>query len=88
MAQRLDGTLRVTVTDKMGAVILDAKVTVTNLGKGTTEEVATNESGGYSATHLIPDNYKVRIEAAGFKAYEIASVRVDADTAVRADARP
>ena len=29
-AQRLDGTLRVTVTDKTGATIDDARVTVTN----------------------------------------------------------
>jgi hypothetical protein len=31
-AQRLDGTLRLTVTDKTGATIDDAKVTVTNAG--------------------------------------------------------
>src|SRR6266849_6076176 len=85
--QAVYGSIVGTVTDAQGAGVAAAKVTVTNLGKGTTEEVATNESGGYSATHLIPDNYKVRIEAAGFKAYEIASVRVDADTAVRADAQ-
>src|SRR6266849_4533803 len=83
--QAVYGSIVGTVTDAQGAGVAAAKVTVTNLGKGTTEEVATNESGGYSATHLIPDNYKVRIEAAGFKAYEIASVRVDADTVVRVD---
>jgi outer membrane receptor protein involved in Fe transport len=60
---------------------------VTNLTKGTTEETTSNESGLYSVTHLIPDNYKIRIEASGFKAHEIASVRVDVDTTVRADAQ-
>ena len=45
-----------------------------------------NENGGFSVTHLIPDNYRIRIEAPGFKAYDITSVRVDADTTVRADA--
>jgi outer membrane receptor protein involved in Fe transport len=55
--------------------------------KGTTEEATTNESGGYSVTHLIPDTYKVHIEAAGFKAYEVASARVDVDSTVRVDAQ-
>ena len=33
-AQRLDGTLRITVSDSTGAGILDAKVTVTNEATG------------------------------------------------------
>jgi outer membrane receptor protein involved in Fe transport len=83
--QAVYGSISGTVTDAQGAGVAGAKVTVTDLSKGTVEEASTNESGNYSVTHLIPDNYKIRIEAPGFKAYEIASVRVDADTAVRAD---
>src|SRR6202030_3061866 len=83
--QAVYGSIAGTVTDAQGAGVAGAKVTVTDLSKGTVGETTTNESGNYSVTHLIPDNYKIRIEAAGFKAYEIASVRVDADTAVRAD---
>ena len=83
--QAVYGSIAGTITDAQGAGVAGAKVTVTDLSKGTVEESTTNESGNYSATHLIPDNYKIRIEAPGFKAYEIASVRVDADTAVRAD---
>src|SRR6266581_476157 len=64
-----------------------AKVTVTNISKGTTEEATTNESGGYSVTHLIPDSYKIHVEAAGFKAYDVVSARVDVDTVVRVDAQ-
>src|ERR1700682_3545887 len=83
--QAVYGSISGTVTDAQGAGVAGAKVTVSNLSKGTAEETTTNESGNYSVTHLIPDSYKIRIEAPGFKAYEIASVRVDADTAVRAD---
>src|ERR1700730_4450483 len=83
--QAVYGSIAGTVTDAQGAGVAGAKVTVTDLSKGTVEEATTNESGNYSVTHLIPDNYKIRIEAPGFKAYESASVRVDADTAVRAD---
>jgi Carboxypeptidase regulatory-like domain/TonB dependent receptor len=85
--QAVYGSIAGTVTDPQGAGVAGAKVTVTNLTKGTSEETTTNESGAYSVTHLIPDNYKIRIESSGFKAYEIATVRVDVDTTVRADAQ-
>ena len=84
--QAVYGNLVGAVTDPQGNAVAGAKVTVTNTAKGTTEETTTNESWNYSVTHLIPDSYKVHVEAAGFKAYDIASVRVDADTTVRADA--
>src|SRR6267154_1592439 len=63
------------VTDAQGSGEAGAKV------------VVTNESGNYKVTHLIPDSYRIRIEAPGFKAYEIENVGVSADTSVRADAQ-
>src|SRR5437899_458149 len=85
--QAVYGGIVGTVTDPQGNAVAGAKVTVTNLSKGTTEEAATNESGSYSVTHLIPDNYKVHIEAPGFKAHDVASARVDVDSVVRVDAQ-
>jgi len=84
--QAVYGNLVGAVTDPQGNAVAGAKVTVTNTAKGTTEETTTNESGNYSVTHLIPDSYKVHVEAPGFKAYDIPNIRVDADTTVRADA--
>ena len=86
LGQAVYGNLVGTVTDPQGNAVAGAKVTLTNTAKGTLEEATTNESGNFSVTHLIPDTYKVHIEAPGFKAYDITSVRVDADTSVRADA--
>src|SRR5438876_4611357 len=85
--QAVYGGIVGSVTDPQGNAVAGAKVTVTNISRGTTEEAVTNESGGYSVTHLIPDNYKVHIEAPGFKAYDVASARVDVDTVVRVDAQ-
>src|ERR1700737_2707946 len=85
--QAVYGSITGTVTDTQGAAGSGAKVTVTNNTKGTSEEATPNESGNYSLPHLIPDTYKPRVEAPGFKASELASVRVDADTVVRADAQ-
>jgi len=87
LGQAVYGSLVGVVTDPQGNAVAGAKVTVTNISKGTTEETATNESGNFSVTHLIPDNYKVHIEAAGFKGYDVASARVDVDTVVRVDAQ-
>src|SRR5262245_16968008 len=85
-AHAVCGGIAGSVTDAQGNAISGAKVTVTNVGKGTTEETTTNESGLYTVSHLIADEYKIRIEATGFKAYEVPNIRVSADTVVRADA--
>jgi outer membrane receptor protein involved in Fe transport len=86
LGQAIYGNLIGTVTDPQGNAVAGAKITVTNISKGTVEEAVSNESGGWSVTHLIPDSYKIHVEAPGFKGYDITSVRVDADTSVRADA--
>ena len=38
-----------------------------------------------TVTHLIPDTYKIKVEAKGFKVYEVASVPVSADTSAHVD---
>ena len=83
--QAVYGSITGTVTDPQGNAVAGARVTVTNISKATTAEVLSNESGSYTVTHLIPDNYKVHIEAPGFKAYDVPSARVDVDTVVRVD---
>src|SRR5690348_15577127 len=83
--QAVYGGIVGTVTDPQGNAVAGAKVTVTSLSKGTTEAAVTNEVGAYSVTHLIPDNYKVHVEATGFKATDVASARVDVDTVTRVD---
>jgi hypothetical protein len=83
--QAVYGSVIGSVTDSQGAAVAGAKVTVTSTTKGTTEEATTNESGNFTVTHLLPDTYRITIEAAGFKKQDIASVAVFADTASHAD---
>src|SRR5713226_8299226 len=85
-AQAVFGNILGTVTDGQGNAVTGAKVTVTSIGKNTVFEAVTNESGNFSVTHLIPDNYRVHIEATGFKAYDVASVAVSADSSVTLEA--
>ena len=86
LAQAVFGSIIGTVTDPQGAAVSGAKVIVTSVTKNTSEETTTNESGNYSVTHLIPDTYKIRIEAPGFKATDIPVVQVSADTAATVNA--
>src|SRR6266404_8124272 len=86
LAQAVYGSILGTVTDPQGGAVSGAKVTVTSVTKSTVVETTTNESGNYTVTHLIPDVYKVHIEAQGFKTTDIPSVQVSADTSAHVDA--
>jgi len=84
--QAVFGSIIGTVTDPQGNAVVGAKVTVTSTTKNTVLETTSNESGNYAVTHLIPDTYKVHVEATGFKAYDVVNVAVSADTAATVDA--
>jgi hypothetical protein len=84
--QAVFGAVIGNVTDAQGNAISGAVVTVTSTTKSTVSETTSNESGNFSVTHLIPDTYRVHIEAPGFKAYDVPSVTVAADTSVTIDA--
>lgn len=84
--QAVYGNIIGTVTDPQGNAVAGAKVTVTSTTKGTSFEGTANDSGNYTVTHLIPDTYSVKIEATGFKTYNVASIQIFADQDARVDA--
>src|SRR5258707_1567083 len=65
--QRLDGSLRVTVTDKSQASVEDAKVSVTNTATGVTSVTTASSSGTYVFPNLLVGAYTVSVEKDGFK---------------------
>lgn len=85
--QAVYGNIIGTVTDSQGSAVVGAKVTVTSVTKGTSDSTTTNDSGNYSVSHLIPDTYSVHIEAQGFKAYDVKTVQVSADSSANVDAK-
>lgn len=85
--QAIYGSLYGTVTDPTGAAIPNATVTVTDIAKGTSVSVTSNESGAYTVEHLIPDAYSIKITAPGFQGYETTGITVSADTAPKVDAK-
>ncbi len=85
-AQAVYGSVYGTVTDVSGAAIPGATVTVTDEAKGTSVTEKTNDSGGYTIEHLIPDLYTVKVEMTGFKSFETNHLQVLADTSPKVDA--
>jgi hypothetical protein len=84
-AQALYGTIYGQVTDPTGAAIPNAKITITDVSKGTSVEVLSNASGEYQAQHLIPDVYNVKAGATGFRSVENTNITVAADTSPKVD---
>jgi len=66
-AQRLDGTLRVTVTDHSQATIEEAKVTAENEATGVATTTSASSAGTYVFPNLLVGMYTVTVEKDGFK---------------------
>src|SRR5215469_3589899 len=65
------GSIQGTVTDQSGAVVRDARVTITNKGTRQTLMVTTTSAGTYASGALIPGDYTLRVEAKGFNTTEV-----------------
>jgi hypothetical protein len=79
------GAITGSVTDPSGAAITDAKVTLTNLGTTETRTQPTSADGLYSFVNLIPGNYKIDVEKAGFKHITRAPVVVEVQQSAKID---
>jgi hypothetical protein len=68
------GSIVGTVTDPSGAVVSEAKVTITNKATGQVVTTTTTSTGNYASGALIPGDYTIRVEAAGFKTTQMLLV--------------
>jgi hypothetical protein len=85
-AQAIYGQILGTVTDPTGAAIPNATVVVTDVAKGTSVTLTSNSAGEFTAEHLIPDTYNVKVTSTGFKAFEQNGMQVFADTSPKVNA--
>jgi hypothetical protein len=69
-----------TVKDASGALIPQAKVTLTNSETGKTQETTASDEGFYRLSGLAPGKYKLTVEKSGFKQKVFADVTVNAET--------
>jgi hypothetical protein len=73
------------ITDQTGGAIVGATVIVTDVQRGISRTLTTDEAGEYSAPSLIPGGYTVRAEAMGFKVIERQNITVAVGQDVRVD---
>src|SRR5260370_3594412 len=84
-AQTTSATVAGTVTDRTGAVVIDAKVTATNTGTNLQRSVKTNAQGEYRIEFLPVGQYSVLVEAASFKRFVQTGVTLEIGQTVRVD---
>jgi hypothetical protein len=86
-AQNNKGTIVGTVKDPNDAVVPNATVVVTNNANGESRSVTANDEGDFTVTNLEPGNYKVAVEAAGFKKIVFTNVTVETNSRVPVEAK-
>jgi hypothetical protein len=84
-SQTVNATLLGTVTDASGAVVPNAKVTITETQTSVSKTALTNDSGYWIVPNLPPGLYAVSVEAAGFKKETRRDITLIVDTSTRVD---
>src|SRR5215831_16172255 len=84
-AQATWGAISGYVSDPTGAAIPSANITVTEVKTGIVTKGVTDSVGLYNITHLNPGEYKVEVEASGFKRFVQEHVTLQVDSTVRID---
>ena len=74
------------MSDPSGATVAGATVKLTNSGTNETRSVQTGSGGTYTFPNLSAGQYRVEIEAAGFKRFTEDGVQVQVGVATRVDA--
>jgi hypothetical protein len=85
LSQGSQGTIGGAVQDQTSGAIADATVTVTDVARGVSRTIVTDDTGQFVAPSLNPGTYTVRVEAKGFRTVERANVPVEVGQTVRID---
>ena len=76
-AQTPTGRILGNVRDQTGAALRGATVTITDVQRGISRTLTTDDAGAYVAPDLGPGIYKVRAEAKGFKSIERLNIELE-----------
>jgi hypothetical protein len=80
------GRVSGTVKDSSGAVIIEATVTIANVGTGIRQAVSTDARGFYSFPSLPIGRYDLEIVSANFGPYRRTNIVIDANSEITVDA--
>ena len=84
-SQGTAGRILGSIADQSGGAMSGATVTITDVQRGVSRSLTTDQSGEYNAPNLLPSTYKVRVEAKGFKATERQNVVLEVGQELRID---
>src|ERR1051326_2808526 len=72
-------SLRGTVTDKTGAAMANANITLRNPGRGLERSTTSGPTGSYEFLQLQPGTYELTVEVKGFRKYELKNLQLAVD---------
>jgi hypothetical protein len=81
------GTITGRVTDRSGAVIPGANVTVVNEGTKVPQQTQTSATGDYTVPFLEPGNYDESVSKEGFTTFQQTAVVIGVSSTVQVDAQ-
>jgi Carboxypeptidase regulatory-like domain/TonB dependent receptor len=84
-AQILYGSISGTVTDKTGAVVPNAAISLISQDTGDKRNTQAGSDGSYNLLDVLPGNYTVAAQAGGFAASRISDIKVEVNSKVRVD---
>src|SRR5260370_5943475 len=83
--QTFYGSIVGSVRDASSGAVTQANVTLINLGTAERRSAPTDSSGNYQFVNLVPGQYKLEVEKAGFRRFSRDSITVEVQSAVRID---
>src|SRR5258708_17498685 len=85
LAQAPVGSIAGVVKDPSGAIVAGAVVTSTSLADAGRRRVVSDDQGYFLIPTLMPGEYKLVVEAKGFRNYEVQRVGVAVSQTARMD---
>jgi hypothetical protein len=86
-SQTITGDITGTVTDAMGAVVINANVTAINVDTGVKVSTSSNSAGFYTVRFLQIGNYQVRVEKQGFDTQVFPPFALEQGSIVKVDCK-
>jgi hypothetical protein len=78
LAQFSEASVTGVVQDSSKAAITDARIRLINTDTGAENDSATNAEGGFRLPGIIPGNYTLQIECAGFSTTQVNGITLTA----------
>ena len=80
------GRISGTIMDSSSAVILGARMTLTNVDTGVSQSTTSDERGTYVFTGLAVGHYELSVQSTGFRYYRRSGITLDVDSSILIDA--